>query len=78
MGWEFKMDVEKNRKGTKCRMCRKKIEGSYNVFTNNRRYHLSCYLNWLNRNITFYKEARKKVMKYKNHITIEKLLMENK
>lgn len=72
------MQVEKNRKGTKCDICRKKINGKKRVSIGGglrvmKYYHLNCYFNWLNKNLERWKEARKILVKHRNYMIVEKL-----
>lgn len=72
------IEIEKNRKGTKCMLCRKHINTKYRVFYNTNFYHLSCFFNWNDKTLLQFKEHRKKLIRYKNWMVIEKLSQEIK
>jgi hypothetical protein len=67
------MEVIKNKRNSRCGICRKDIKSDYKVSQKHRSYHLRCYFNWLDRTLKRLKDDKKKMNRYKKHMILEAL-----
>jgi hypothetical protein len=67
------MEIVKNKRKSKCGICRKPIESNYKVYQKHN-YHLRCYYNWLVKRLLMFKEYKRKLNRYKKYMILEGLL----
>jgi len=67
------MEIQKNKRKSKCGLCLLVIDSDYKVIHRFRNYHLRCYYKWLIKKLDDFKKTKKKLDKYKKYILLEAL-----
>lgn len=69
---KMKMEIIKNKRKSKCGICRNIILSDYKVFYK-RNYHLRCYYIWMCKRMDTFRAEKKKLNRYKRHMLLEGL-----
>ena len=76
----YEFSIQNNKREAKCHICLKNIITNRKVKIRNKKYHLGCYLSWVNSQINVLsisiknrRKQRQKILRFKDNIALEEI-----